>query len=217
MPIALCCELLTRKMRRPDAPSVPCSGCTPSAGEPKCCSNRVLRTSMKPVPLQPGGASFEMNEVLSDLYGATRRNINRFDSTSLLGQNVALHLHRFQNQQHVAHLHLLPGLCVYPYDQAGNRAANDLGIGIEVRLAGGGKDFRLNAGADGCGRIDFSFIRDFNIDFVGFVCNYDLELQTASFVTSANQCEPRKKHSSRRHGEQRVRLSVFFCGSAPLW
>ena len=32
---------------RPEPPSSPCSGCTRSTGEWKCCSKSFLRTSMK--------------------------------------------------------------------------------------------------------------------------------------------------------------------------
>ena len=43
---ALTCPPASRTMMRPEPPSWPCSGCTRSAGEWKCCSKSSLRTSM---------------------------------------------------------------------------------------------------------------------------------------------------------------------------
>src|SRR5208282_288129 len=50
MPIALICLLERRMILRPEPPSWPCSGCTRSTGEWKCCSKSLLRTSMKGSP-----------------------------------------------------------------------------------------------------------------------------------------------------------------------
>src|ERR1700675_1009653 len=47
MPIALDRSLERRMILRPEPPSSPCSGCTRVAGEWKCSSNSLLRTSIE--------------------------------------------------------------------------------------------------------------------------------------------------------------------------